>query len=127
MRRIVIVKEGQWGTVTREEYEQFIELLKRSLEEIKTKNYTTGQEEKAAEVVVIDTAQEVKNLLKKNKWAVDILMFVSRGMESVAEKIAAEYPRIRVVVFTGFIPDGKVIWFTKTWITQATLRSLLLR
>ena len=43
-----------------------------------------------------------------------MVVFISKGMEREAEKIARENPRVRVIVFTVHIPEGKIVWALKS-------------
>jgi uncharacterized protein involved in cysteine biosynthesis len=116
MKRVLIVKEGHFGEVKQEEYAEEIELFRHALEVAEVPSLIGREKkEKAAKVEVVETAQEVEKILSREK--VDAVVFISRGMESSAEKIASSYPKTRITVFTGLIPDGKVVWVDKTWIT----------
>jgi len=124
MKRVLIVKEGQWGSVKPEEYEEQIELYQRILDE--AKDY---KGEKAAKVEVVATAEKAEKIIKTAPLndKIDVVIFISRGMEWIAEKFAATYPRTRVIVFTGLIPEGKVIWLQKSaTIGGETIRDIVL-
>jgi hypothetical protein len=105
-KRVFIVKEGRWGTVKPEVYREQIEMYQRYLDEAKD-----FQGKKAAQVTVVDTAEEAE---KRVKMEADVVVFISKGMEREAEKMARENQRVRVVVFTGDIPEGKIVWALKS-------------
>lgn len=104
MKRVLIVKEGKFGLVDRKIYQMWIDLYERIL----------GKE---ARVEVIETAEETEEILKKEE--VDAVVFISRGIQEIAERFADTYLKTRIVVFTGFIPfpdtmsSKKVIWVDK--------------
>lgn len=106
-RRVFIVREGSWGRVEAESYQKQVEFYRRALEG--TKDSMGG---KAARVTVIDTIAEAERRLEMEA---DVVVFISRGVEQAAERIARENPRVRVVVFTASIPEGKVVWADKAF------------
>lgn len=105
MKTIFIVKEGQWGLVNPEDYQKQIEFYKSILEAAKD-----SRGEKKARVKIVATAEEAE---RRAGMEADVVVFISREMEVAAEKLAKNLPRIKVVVFTGAIPKGKVIWVDK--------------
>ncbi len=113
---VLIVKEGQWGQATPEDYELQVKYLQETLEaEVPALH---GGTQKAADVEIFATAKEAEHRIQTGT-GVSAIVFVSRDMERTAEEMAARYPRMRVAVWTGFIPDGKVIWIGKGWTTRA--------
>jgi len=58
--------------------------------------------------------------------SITAVVFISRGMEKEAERIAKAYPKVRVIVFTGLIPEGKVIWVKKATVDIETVRKIVL-
>lgn len=105
-KRVFIVKEGSWGSVKAESYQKQIETYQRYLDEARD-----FRGKKAAQVTVVNTAEEAE---KRVKMEADVVVFISKGMEREAEKIARENPRVRVIVFTGDIPEGKIVWALKS-------------
>ncbi len=69
-----------------------------------------GRTEKAAEVHVARSINEALGILRGN----GILVFVTRGMLGEARRIKHQHPEIRVVVFTGDVPDDEVLIADKT-------------
>ena len=122
---VLIVKEGQWGQATPDDYERQVKYLQETLEaEVPAPH---GGMQKAADVEIFATAKEAEHRIQTGT-GVSAVVFVTRDMEKVAEEMAARYPRMRVVVWTGFIPDGKVIWIGKHWAPGAEyLRAHILR
>lgn len=117
--RVFLVKEGCWGEMKPEDYQVQIEMYRQILEEAKD-----TQESKAAEVTVIDTIEEAE---KRLKMEADVVVFISRGVEREAERIARENPNVRVIVFTGLIPKGKVIWVDKAMtMSRETIEDIVL-
>lgn len=120
MKRVFIVAEGQWGSVRPEEYQGQIRLYQEILSEAED-----SEGKKAALVTIVDTIQEAERKLKEE--GADVVVFISRGVEKDAERIARENPRTRVVVFTGLIPEGKVVWVSKAHAAdRKTIQSIVL-
>ena len=119
-QRVFIVKEGQWGSVKPEEYKSIIELYKRVLERA-----LDARGNKMATVEIIETAKEAE---KRAEMEADVVVFISCGMGEEAERFAKSFPRIKVIVFTGDIPKGKVIWVSKGWAADSkTIQNIVLR
>jgi len=118
-KRVFIVAEGQWGMVTSEEYKEQVERYRRILEEAKD-----FQGNRAAEVTIIDTIAEAE---KRLATEADVVVFISRGVEKAAERIVREHPRVRVIVFTGLIPEGKIVWVRKMFTAdRETIQNIVL-
>lgn len=119
-KRVLIVKEGQWGIVSPESYQDQIEMYKEILDRAKD---TEGN--RMAMVEIVATAAEAE---RRAKTEADIVIFISRGMEKEAERFAKAFPRIKVIVFTGAIPEGKVIWVNKGYAADTkTIQNIVLR
>ncbi len=119
MKTVLIVAEGSWGRMKEGDkgYKEEIQYYTTFLEAAKSPRLGGG-EEKAATVKVVPTAEVAEEMIKSG--GVDAVVFISRGMEVVAEQFAGAYPETRIVVFTGLIPKGKVIWVNKIWDTATT-------
>lgn len=113
-KRVLIVAEGHWGEVR--DYRDMIESYRRILAAAEVTKFSGNGTEKEAIVEVVETAKEAEREI--NCGGIYAIIFISRGMEMFAEKFAATYPKIKVVVFTGLIPYGKVIWIDKMWATE---------
>lgn len=128
MQRVLIIKEGTWRQGQAVAYEHYIEHLRRTLEEA-LKSSASGQQVNAAEVEVVDTfaaAESVIRLRAVNEQP-EIVIFVSRGMEKQAKALAVQHPEMKVMVFTGKLPEGEVIWVDKSSTAHSeTLRRLVL-
>lgn len=117
MQKVLIVKEGRWVVKT-ESYQELVEMYKKVLDRAEDEG------NKMAMVEIIGTAKEAE----KRAEMADVVVFVSRGMEDEAEKLAKAFPRLKVIVFTGDIPQSKVIWVNKTWATEPeTIQNIVLR
>ena len=126
MKRVLIVKEGQWGDMKPEEYQPLINYFQQTLEKAELPSlYQEGRKEKTVEVRIIETAQDAEKILKTE--GADAVLFISRGMEFTAERLATLYPRTRVIVFTGLIPERKVIWINKIWLNPELIENVVLR
>ena len=116
-KRVLLVNEGSWGSVKREEYDTFINSLNRLLEKATEEDYRSGEKRKRAEsVAVAASTEEAVEEVKKNH--VDVLIFNSRSMIPAAREIKRQYRRLKVIVLTGLIPDDEVILMDKGWISS---------
>ena len=116
MKRVIIVKEGQWGGIKEEDYLPLVNLYREVLERAEVPGpYGDGKKEKAARVEVVATVAEAEKKIKEAplNQRIDVVVFISRGVEVEAERLAKSYPKTRIVVFTGLIPEGKIIWVDK--------------
>ena len=90
-KKVIIVKQGYWGDMREGEYEAMISLLeRRSVDE-------------GVEVKLAPTFADAQDLLKQEEAS--SLVFISRGMLHEARQIKDNYPKLRVVVFTGLLPE----------------------
>ena len=121
-RRVVIVDDGQWGSVKREkgEYDAVVEYLSRTLKAV-----VNQEGERQAEVEVVKTTEG--GLLWLGGTG-GIMIFVTRGMLEKARRVAKEYRHIRVILFTGDIPEGEIIFLNKSSLpNREDLANLVLR
>lgn len=124
MKRVLIVEEGEGGSMGKEESSKFIELIRETLEEAfeKAQSYP-GSGEKLAEVQVAKTAQDAEEIVRAG-WA-NVVLFVSRGMGEKAEQLAKIYPRLRVIIFADLIPKGKVTWVLKSSLNRDLITEVI--
>jgi hypothetical protein len=133
LKRVIIVAEGQWGQLKPEDYQPQIEMFRRVLEEAEEPYGSEGRQvgtRKTIQVQVAKTVAEAEMMIKDA--AIDtrpeVVIFISRGMEAIAERFAAIYPKIKIIVLTGLIPEGKVIWVHKGWLLGSKfLQNIVLR
>ena len=113
--KVAIIKAGEWGKLSQAggDYDHFTRQLQDTLDEAEQKRWTGGKE-KAAEVKVVKNVDEARAWLSGKGVAI----FLTRGMQYVAEALAKESPKMRVLVFTGLLPEGKVIYISKDWTTS---------
>lgn len=114
MKKVVIVREGGWGDLDSKKgsYDTYIAFLKRTIESAEEKDIPTGKMQKVAEVEIIDDLAMVSARLS---GSIDTLIFLSRGMLYSARKIKETHPQLKIVVFTGLIPDEEIIIIDKGW------------
>ncbi|MDP3762900.1 MAG: hypothetical protein Q8Q97_02405 [bacterium] len=117
--RVAIVNEGEWGAVKREEgdYDEFAGTLEKCLTEA-----TWSDGNKKAEVKVVKNSEEALSWLQ-NAGA---MIFVTRGMLWKAKEIAQKHRHIRVVLFTGLIPEGEVIFAEKAYLNREQIKAIVL-
>ena len=111
-KRVVIVQEGEWGHLERESYDHWIQHIVDELGRVK--------EYGGFKVQVVATHNDVLEIFK-NGHRPAVIIYVSRGMQQMAEEISAMYPQTRIMVFTRQIPEGKVIWIDKIWLGSKNL------
>ena len=73
-------------------------------------------------VVVVDSVEAAEQELPGTNF----LVFVTLGMLGVAERIQAKHRRLKVIVLTGLLPDGRVRLIDKRWVaTRDGVRNLV--
>ena len=111
--KVAIVKAGEWGDLRqgKGDYDSVIERLEVALREAKR----AIDSQPAAAVQVVQSTQEALS------WVMGsgTIVYISRGMIREAEKVAAEHLSVRVVLLTGLLPEGRVVFVNKTWISSA--------
>src|SRR3989344_5150842 len=100
MRKVIIVQEGQWGIVTKKNYDEFIKILKKIVE-----NAVDGNKERIAEVEVVETSAEALTRLEMKR--IDTLIFISRDMLAEAKKNKKNNHTLKDFIFFVFIPPKK--------------------
>jgi len=118
-RRVVLINEGSWGSVSPESYRRLLESIRNSMKMLKSPD---GKND-LAEAEICELKEAEKKI--KEGETVDFLIFNSRGMLDVARRIKKEYPRLKVVVLTGLLPEEEVILIDKNWISGEFLQNLL--
>lgn len=113
MKKILIVQEGQWGDLKPGDYQDFIDTLVRVLSKAEREfdSYLGKKGEKEAVIEVVATSAEAE--VEIHQQGIDVVIFISRSMETVAERLAKTFPKTRMIVITGLIPAGKVVWVNK--------------
>jgi len=117
--KVAIVNEGEWGSVKREEgtYDTFASDLEKYLTEA-----TWSDGDKRAKVKVVKNSEEALSWLQ-NAGA---MIFVTRGMLWKAKEIAQKHRHIRVVLFTGLIPEGEVIFAEKGYLNREQIEAIVI-
>jgi hypothetical protein len=119
-RNVVLVKQGGWGQVTKSEYDDFINFLKRQIE----KNYAKGTTHDEINFEIVDDLASIEDRLSTLN-DIDTLIFISRSEIDNARKIKKQYSHIKnVIVLTGLIPDEEILIIEKTWLSEELLRRL---
>lgn len=132
MKRVIIVGEGTWGQATPGDYKDLVELFRDSLggavDSYSIPGSDQAENEKIFRVEVVATAVEAEQIIKSAalNQPIEKVIFVSRGMELIAERLAATYPQIRVIIFSGLVPEGKIVWVNKSVIHDSnTLKDIV--
>jgi hypothetical protein len=105
------------------DYDVLITSFSEELEGM-TQLATIGEgREKVATTITVKSTDEAIALIKGG--GDHSLVFLSRSMIHKAREVKKLYPKIRVVVFTGLIPDDEVIILSKGWIGSSDLETSL--
>lgn len=126
MKRVAMVFAGEWGMARRSEgyYYEFEDMLFQAIDGA-TRHNSSGQErEKVAEVQRFGSSSEALEWLNGE----GAIIYTTRGMEWEAETAAKKHPRLRVILITGLIPGGKVVYVQKDWaLSEEVLTSIALQ
>lgn len=117
-KKVIIVNAGGFGELSAKkgDYDGIIAPIKEALEEEQESSFGTGKE-KPAEVTVVKTLKEAEEKVAFGSLGyANVVVFITRGMLSEAKKIKATYPRVKVVVMTGLLPEDEVVLIDKTWL-----------
>ena len=123
-KKVVIVREGSWGSITREEYDDWLSTFSGAVKNMEHKDYHTEKVEKIADVVIVDTLEQAIKLLSERR--VDILFFISRGIIQRAKEVKQKYPDVPMYLLTGLLPEDELIFLKKTWLGHDLIRDILL-
>ncbi len=121
MRKVVIINAGERMSLSAEKgsYDSMVGSLKNIIDRIKQ----TSDEK--IEVEVLDSIDSGELGHTELDTDVLILIFVTAGMLRKAREIKARFPRIRVIVLTGLIPDDEVTLISKRCISSDLVKSLI--
>ncbi len=127
MRRptnVVIVREGHWGLIKEGGNDSWVMACQWNLEEATTLDTHTHAEVPAAKVEIIEKLEQLEPRLKFGD--VDVVIFVSKGVAAKAKQLKAKYPRTRMFVCTGDVPDDEIIWVRKSSLDGEMMKKLFL-
>lgn len=115
-KKVIFVNEGGWGdfSASNGDYDKIIASFSKKLEKMTQPAAVVSEREKVATAVTVKSTDEAIQMMEQED--IDSLVFFSRSMISKAREVKKSYPRTRVVVFTGLIPDDEVIIASKGWI-----------
>jgi len=121
--KIVLIKEGGWGTVPQKSYEEQIESLKILIESLAERAKIVKKFESEIKVEVMDTyADFCKKYIGTSRC---IVIFNSRSMISKAQELKKKHPKIKVFVLSGAISDVEAILLDKIWLSAEFLKTVL--
>ena len=119
-KKIIIVKQGHWTDVREGEYESMIASLRGK-----------GGLDEEVEVKLALTFNDALDLLEQEEVAV--VVFIAKEMLPEAKRIKDNYSKVRVVVFTGLLPEleehqfsGLVLVNVREIIGQKAMREAVL-
>ena len=126
MKRVVFVNEGSWGEAQDSDYDVWVQTIKRVLEGEENTSLKDGnKKEKVAKVDIVESLQDALSIV--NRGQVDTLVFRTRAMLDKAREVKKNHKHLRVVVFTGLVPDDEVILLQKGWGGLDLVRDVCLR
>ena len=112
-KRVIMVTGYTWGMVSQEEADDTLQTMVRFFERATVRDYETGTDVLAATVEVVKRGDLEDRLgMYPNP---DVVVFPSRGAVEVAKELAARRHGPKVVVLTGMIPAGEVLFVDKGW------------
>lgn len=120
---VLMVKGFTWGIVKQADADTTADIFVRELRSAMVHDPKTKENHRAAMVDVVHY-NELEQRLGTHPNP-DIVVFPSRGAVVVARRLAAERPRLKIVVLTGKIPDGEVLFVDKGW-DDSTIRQVIL-
>lgn len=100
--KVIIVKEGQWGSVPPRDYSRVIGMCERLLKGA------------GAEVCIVETAQDAREILRLGK--VVSVIFISRGAYPEAGILAKDFPDLKVIILSGLDPLPGELHENITWL-----------
>jgi len=111
---------GLMGSLVAEVYDNLAESIcghYKSLARVdadkETLNFSAERAFSSVEVVDADTAAK-----KAQNHEVDILVFLTHSQAEEARAIKKAHRHVKVVIYTGHIPDDEIIWVNKRWPTN---------
>ena len=110
IRKVIIVNDGArgWMSSAKGDYDRFVGDLKVRIEALRDRSVPSNPRP-YAEVEVTPSTESVRQKLQTT----DVLIFVTLGKRDEAEAIQKQFPRLKVIVFTGLLPDREVILLPK--------------
>ncbi len=112
-KKVLIVKGGQWGSATPGDYERGARTLKRLLEMDEDEKPGAEDERVFSSIEIVDGLKEAMSVSS------DIVIFLSLGQINDARTLKRERLWVKVVIYTGLIPDEEIIWMNKSWPPEA--------
>ncbi len=106
MTKVAIVNAGGFGAhhADRGSYDSMVESIQLHLERAKD-----SQDRPSAEVAVVATTTDALKWI----WGRGVIVYVTKGMIREARKVAAENPEVKVILLTGSLPVGEIVFVSK--------------
>jgi hypothetical protein len=120
MKKVVIVNAGGRGDLSAEKgsYQSIVDYLGREVNKL---TLMGKPNEKIAEVQVVNSVQEARNLIRQT----DVMFFMTAGLLPEARNMKQENKRAKVIVMTGLLPEDDVVMFDKAWFSSPAVDSLV--
>ncbi len=119
--KVAIIDAGEWGSLRHAngDYSDFVKHLERAAGGARRWEGSTTSP--AADVKVVASVDEARSWLGGDGVAI----FISRGMVRAAKALASAYPRMHVILFTGLVPEGEVVFIDKRWFEPRFLERII--
>lgn len=114
VKRVVIVAEGSFGIMEPKDYDIWTQTMVRLIGALRRTDRDTRQEVPAATVEVVPSLDVLREKLCEFPQP-SVVIFRTRDMIAEARRIKREFRDVRVIVFTGLIPDDEIVIVSKTW------------
>ena len=72
---------------------------------------------------IVENVTAAKSKMQKEK--VYAVIFFTKAMEATLKKLAKVYPATKFFVFADYIPDRKVIWVEREWLSPEFMQALV--
>jgi len=123
--RVVIVAQGSFGIMEDRDYDIWMQTMVRLIGTLRRTDRDTKQEVPAAIVEVVPTVDALHEKLRDFPRP-SVVIFRTRDMIPEARALRRENHDVRVIVFTGLIPDDEVVIVSKAWaLSGDALRSVI--
>lgn len=123
--RVLFVREVGKGSVDQETSDSCLNSVIRLLEREKTVDHRTGirGEMPLVSIEVVGTLQEALESIQALSFP-DMVVFNSCSMENAAKQLNLRYPKIKVVILTGLMPENTIAWVPRSWLHGDMIRDV---
>ena len=109
MLRVLLVKAKPYRWLDQDSYEGFFQTISKSIHSF------YGDQ---IEIIIVEEYDHLERVIKSTKPRPYAVILISAQRSALIEKLAEEYPKIKFIVLTGELPEGKVIFIDKGWMAD---------